>query len=275
MKSSPSLAFGSPPIKVAPDTNLGCLSMRNMTPDFSHLIVFAYVFCFAAIIVIIWSIISIVKSKKRISGKVLSIILSGSIIAICLYILSMNNHLTTHEKKNDLTHEKKNDLVIQEGIGLVYESNASIYKDDVSSNSRLLITRSEWITKDIVIWSAYHYKDYEYIDDEENFSIHVRVPMGPTGERGNKSRMFKIQLAEDGYYYTVEPFEIKLESEDAEGIQVGYFFRISDFYQICNSFIVSAVFESPSNFGELIQINETNIGILRGQIELIKERLAK
>lgn len=241
--------------------------MSKLAPDFSHLVVYAYVFGVMAIVVVIWSIVSMIKSKNRVGGKMFTIILSGCIMAICVYILCMDNYLKTNKPKFD--------IAFKDGVGLVYKSNAQIYKDDISSNSRLLITCSEWITEEVLIWSAYRYRDNEYIDDEEDFSIHVSVPMGPTGERGNKSRMFKIQLAEDGYYYTVEPFEIKLESEDAEGIQVGYFFRISDFYQICNSFIVSAVFESPSNFGELIQINETNIGILRGQIELIKERLAK
>lgn len=240
--------------------------MRDLTPDFSHLVIYAYVFGIVAIVVIIWSIVVMVKSKNKVGGKILSIILSCCIIAICLFVLRMNNNKTLN---------REDDGAIQQRFEHAFESNASIFKDDISSNSRLLITRSEWITEEVLIWSAYRYRDNEYIDDEEDFSIHVRVPMEPTGERGNKSRMFKIELAEDGYYYSVEPFEIRLESEDLEGIQVGYFFRISDFYQICNSAIVSAVFESPTKFGELIQINETNIGILRGQIELIKERFDK
>lgn len=208
-----------------------------------------------------------IKTKNRTGGKVLPIILSGCIVAICVYILCMDNYLKMHEQKFAIKYK--------EGVGKVYESNAQIYKDDISSDSRLLVTCSEWITEDVQIWSAYRYKKYEYIDDEEDFSIHVLVPMNSSGEKGNKSRTFKIQLSEDGVQYTVEPYEIRMESQESDAIQVGYFFRISDFYRICGGYIKSVVFESPTELGGIIQINETNVGILRGQVELIENRLER
>lgn len=187
--------------------------MRNPSPDFSHLVVYAYGFGIVAIIVAICSIASMIKSKNRVGGKVLSIILSGCIVSICAYILCMDNYLKTHKPKFD--------VAFKDGVGLVYESNAQIYKDDISSNSRLLITCSEWITEDVRVFSAYRYQKHDYIDDEEDFSIHVLVSSNPNGEIGNKSKMFKISLADVG---VIEPFDIKLESEKADGIQVGYFF---------------------------------------------------
>ena len=239
--------------------------MRDVTPDFSHLVVYAYVFGIVAIIVVIWSIISMIKSKNKVGGKILSIILSGCIVAICAYILSIDKTLKAHEQKTEIASKYDS--------GFTYQSNAQIYKDDISSNSRLLITCSEKITEKVQIWSAYRYNKHEYIDDEEDFSIHVLLPTNSTNEKGNKSRMFKIQLAEDGFYYTVEPYEIIVESEDSDAIQVGYFFRISDFYKICGSYLVSAEFESPVKFGECIKLNEDNVDILRKQVELIQKRL--
>lgn len=85
-----------------------------------------------------------IKSKNRVGGKVLSIILSGCIVSICAYILCMDNYLKTHKPKFD--------VAFKDGVGLVYESNAQIYKDDISSNSRLLITCSEWITEDVRVF---------------------------------------------------------------------------------------------------------------------------
>lgn len=82
--------------------------------------------------------------------------------------------------------------------------------------------------------------------------------------------MFKISLADVG---VIEPFEIKLESENSDGIQVGYYFRISDFVKLSNSLILSAVFESPNKLGEQINIDKVNVGILEGQVKVIKERL--
>ena len=262
---SNNLAFGSPPNKqkVVPDYEFRALS-RNQSPDFSHLTAYAYFFGIVAIIVAIWSIASMIKSKNRGGGMVLSIILSSCIVVICVYILCMDNYLKTHKPKID--------IVFKDGVGLVYESNAQIYKDDISSNSRLLITCSEWITEDVRIFSAYRYQKHDYIDDEEDFSIHVLVPLNPNGETGNKSRMFKVSLADVG---VIEPFDIKLESENANGIQAGYFFRIADFVKLSNSPILSAVFESPNKLGEQIHIDKVNVGILEGQVKLIKERLDK
>lgn len=238
--------------------------MRNPSSDFSHLVVYAYGFGIVAIIVAICSIASMIKSKNRVGGKVLSIILSGCIVSICAYILCMDNYLKTHKPKFD--------VAFKDGVGLVYESNAQIYKDDISSNSRLLITCSEWITEDVRVFSGYRYQKHDYIDDEEDFSIHVLVSSNPNGEIGNKSKMFKISLADVG---VIEPFDIKLESEKADGIQVGYFFRIADFVKLSNSLILSVVFESPNKLGEQIHIDNVNVGILEGQVKLIKERLDK
>lgn len=238
--------------------------MRNLPPDFSHLVIYAYIFGIVAIIVAVWSIASMIKSKNRVGSKVLSIILSGCIVAICVYILCMDNYLKTHKPKFD--------MVFKDGVGLVYESTAQIYKDDISSNSRLLITCSEWITEEVRIFSAYHYQKHDYIDDEEDFSIHVLVPLNSNGETGNKSRMFKISLADVG---VIEPFDIKLESEDSGAMQVGYYFRIADFVKLSNGLILSAVFESPNKLGEQIHIDKVNVGILEGQVKLIKERLDK
>lgn len=238
--------------------------MRNLGPDFSNLVVYAYIFGIVAIIVAIWAVISMIKTKDGRGGKVLSVILSCCVVAICVFILYTDNYMKTHQPKFD--------IVYKEGVGLAYESNAQIYKDDISSNSRLLITCSEWITEETRIFSAYQYQKYEYIEDEEAFSIHVLAPQNPHGEKGNKSRMFKIQVADVG---EIEPFEIKLESENADGIQVGYYFHMADFYKMCYSLILSAVFESPNEFGKQIHMDKTNIGILEGQVKLIKERLDK
>lgn len=243
--------------------------MRNLSPGFIPPVL-AYVFGIVAIIVAIWAIISMIRTKNGFGGKVLSIILSGCIVAICVFILRIDYLIMHEQKKFAIKWNESNGQIYK-----VYESNAQIYKDDISSDSRLLVTCSEWITEDVQIWSAYWYKKYEYFDDEENFSIHVLVPMNSSGEKGNKSRTFKIQLCEDGVQYTVEPYEIRMESQESDAIQVGYFFRISDFYQICSAYVKSVVFESPTELGEIIQINETNVGILRGQFELIANRLER
>lgn len=233
--------------------------------DFSHLVIYAYVFGIFAIIIALWSVVSMIKSNNRKGGKVLSIILSSCIVAICVFILCMDNYLKTHEPK----FEKR----YVQGEGLVYISHAQMSKDDISSDSRVLITCYEWITEDVQIFSAYRCQKYGYIDDKEDFSIHVRVPLSPDDEKGNKSRMFKISLADVG---VIEPYNIELESENSDSmLQVGYFFSGEDFVKLSNNSIQSAVFESPNKLGEQIHIDNVNVRILEGQIKLIKARLDK
>lgn len=57
--------------------------------------------------------------------------------------------------------------------------------------------------------------------------------------------------------------------------KLAIFFRIADFVKLSNSLILSVVFESPNKLGEQIHIDNVNVGILEGQVKLIKERLDK